>query len=73
MSDIKQHPSRAEFERNSKQVEDRLRGLEERVTALSAVAGKKAFLQTFGRMPDNETARGAERLGRAFRRRQPKC
>ena len=73
MPTIKERPSRAEFEQRSSEIEERVLRLEKQVAGLKGSNGMKSFLETFAQMPDNETAHEAERLGRAYRRRQPKC
>jgi hypothetical protein len=58
---------------------DRVATLESELATLKATVSvlirqyNKPMLDTFGSMPDNETSREAERLGRAYRDRQPKC
>jgi hypothetical protein len=56
------------------ELQERVRALEQRLDELAPKLGtEKAFMKSFGSVTDNEATRDAERLGRAYRRRQPKC
>jgi hypothetical protein len=44
-----------------------------RTLALFVRDANRKMLGTFGSMPDDEASREAERLGREWRERQPKC
>ena len=56
------------------ELQERVRVLEERVEKLAPKSGtEKRFMKSLGSVTDNEATREAERLGRAYRRRQPKC
>jgi hypothetical protein len=55
---------------------ERVRALEKRVEELAEnheSAAPKRYMKSFGMISDDEVTRDAERLGRAYRRRQPKC
>jgi hypothetical protein len=57
----------------------RVADLESEVTALKRSLARlvrdsnRKMLGTFGSVPDDEVTRDAERLGREWRERQPKC
>jgi hypothetical protein len=56
------------------ELQERVRALEERVEELgSKPAAEKRFMKSLGSVTDNDATREAERLGRDYRRRQPKC
>ncbi len=61
------------------ELQDRITVLEQELAALKSTVGflvreaNAKMLGTFGTMPDDEVSREAERLGRAYRERQPKC
>jgi hypothetical protein len=63
----------------STELEARVASLENELASIKASVGflmrasNKKMLDTFGSMPDNEASREAERLGREYRNRQPKC
>jgi hypothetical protein len=44
-----------------------------RIVALFVKDSNRKMLGTFGSIPDDEVSRDAERLGREYRERQPKC
>jgi hypothetical protein len=67
----------------SKQIDALIADLRDRVVALEnevadlkaqpkSTSGAREYLKSFGTVPDDETTRDAERLGRNYRRRQPK-
>ena len=64
---------------NSSELADRVETLERELSVLKAQvalltrAKNAAMLDTFGALQDDEMSRDAERLGREYRDRQPKC
>jgi hypothetical protein len=77
MPTLKDKPNPAAPDPLVVELQERMHVLEAEVTLLKQqVDGQphpRAYLKTFGMMPDNEATREAERLGRAYRKRQPKC
>ena len=64
---------------NGSDLADRVETLERELSVLKARFAmltrvrNAAMLDTFGAIPDDEMSREAERLGREYRDRQPKC
>ena len=77
MPTLKDKPETPELDPIVVELQERMRVLEAEVALLKQPADgrphPRAYLKTFGTMPDNEATRDAERLGRAYRKRQPKC
>ncbi len=64
---------------NAAELADRVATLERELAVLKSTVAvlvretNAKMLSTFGTIPDDEISRDAERLGRAYRERQPKC